>query len=244
MKILICKDYNEMSLVASNLLAKEIIDKPNTTLGLATGSTPVGLYKNLIEMNKNNIIDFSQVKTFNLDEYFGLDKSDTQSYYHFMRDNLFNHININAQNTHIPSGVAQDIEAECQRYDKLIEDSGGIDIQILGIGSNAHIAFNEPSDTFKMGTYLVDLTESTINANSRFFDSIDKVPTKAVTIGVGSIFKAKKIILLASGKNKAEAIYNTVFGDINPNVPSSILKLHPDVTLVLDKDSSKLINNQ
>lgn len=241
MKILICKDYNEMSLVASNLLAKEIIDKPNITLGLATGSTPVGLYKNLIEMNKNNIVDFSQVKTFNLDEYFGLDKSDTQSYYHFMRDNLFNHININTDNTYIPSGVAPDIKLECQRYDKLIEDNGGIDVQILGIGSNAHIAFNEPSDTFKMGTYLVDLTESTINANSRFFDSIDKVPTKAVTMGVGSIFKAKKIVLLASGKNKAEAIYNTVFGDINPNVPSSILKLHQDVTLILDEDSSRLI---
>lgn len=241
MKILICKDYDEMSLVASNLLTKEIINKPNITLGLATGSTPIGLYKNLIEMHKNNMVDFSQVKTFNLDEYFGLDKSDTQSYYHFMRDNLFNYININIDNTYIPSGIAPNIESECQRYDKLIEDSGGIDIQILGIGSNAHIAFNEPSDTFKMGTYLVDLTESTINANSRFFDSIDKVPTKAVTMGVGSIFKAKKIVLLASGKNKAEAIYNTVFGDINPNVPSSILKLHPDVTLVLDEDSSELI---
>ena len=241
MKILICKDYEDMSLTASNLIEAEIINKPQITLGLATGSTPIGLYKNLIEANKNKAIDFSQVKTFNLDEYFGLGKSDTQSYHHFMKENLFNHINIDENNTNIPSGIANDIKEECQRYDKLIEDNGGIDIQILGIGSNAHIAFNEPSDTFKMGTYLVDLTESTIEANSRFFDSKDKVPTKAITMGVGSIFKAKKIILLASGKNKAEAVYNTIHGDINPNVPSSILKLHPDVTLLLDEESSALI---
>ena len=241
MNIIICNNYNEMSLTAANLLANEINKKNNLTIGLATGSTPIGLYKNLIEMHKKELINFSETKTFNLDEYYGLEKTHPQSYYNFMRENLFNHININLDNTNIPSGTASDIEKECIEYDRLIQDNGGIDVQILGIGSNGHIAFNEPSDTFKMGTYLVDLTESTINANSRFFNSIEDVPTKAITMGIGSIFKAKKIILLASGKNKAQAIYNTIYGDINPQVPSSILKLHPDVTLIIDEKSAELI---
>lgn len=241
MNTIICKNYDEMSLCAAKLLAKEIINKPNLTLGLATGSTPLGLYKNLINMNKNNIIDFSNVKTFNLDEYFGLDKNNNQSYYYFMKNNLFDYINIDINNTHIPNGNVKNVEDECKRYDNLIQENGGIDIQILGIGANSHIAFNEPSNTFKMGTYLVDLTESTIKANSRFFNSIEDVPTKAITMGVGSIFNAKKIILLASGKEKAQAIYDTVYGEIDPKIPSSILKIHPNVTLIIDEESSKLL---
>ena len=241
MNIRICKDYNEMSLVASELLATEIKNKNNLTIGLATGSTPIGLYKNLIKMHNEKIIDFSKVKTFNLDEYYGLNKSHPQSYHYFMKENLFNHINIDLNNTHIPLGIAPDIEKECTNYDDLIQNNGGIDVQILGIGSNGHIAFNEPSNIFKSGTYLVDLTEETIKANSRFFESIEDVPTKAITMGIGSIFKAKKIILLASGKNKAKAIYDTIYGDIDPNVQSSILQLHPNVTLIIDEESAELV---
>lgn len=243
MNILICKDYEELSSLAAELLAEEIEKKPNLTLGLATGGTPVGLYKNLIKKHKENNLDFSNVKTFNLDEYLGLEKSDEQSYHYFMRKNLFDHINIKTENTNIPNGTPNDIELECQNYDDLI-NSSGIDIQILGIGENSHIAFNEPSNTFKNGTSLVNLTESTIQANARFFDSIEDVPTKALSMGIGSIFKAKKIILLASGENKAQAIYDTIFGDIDPKKPSSILKLHPDVVLVLDEGSAKLIKDK
>ena len=241
MNVINLKDRTTASQYVAIELLKQIKSQPNAVLGLATGSTMIDIYKYLSELINVNHTKLNDVVTFNLDEYIGLAADHEQSYHAYMKENLFNHINIDENNTNIPSGFANDIKEECQRYDKLIEDNGGIDIQILGIGSNAHIAFNEPSDTFKMGTYLVDLTESTIEANSRFFDSKDKVPTKAITMGVGSIFKAKKIILLASGKNKAEAVYNTIHGDINPNVPSSILKLHPDVTLVLDEESSALI---
>lgn len=240
MKILVCKNYEEMSKVASNIMVSEIKNKPSINLGLATGGTPVGLYKNLINEYQKNNIDFSNVKTFNLDEYLGLGKMDNQSYYYFMRENLFNHINIKEENINIPNGKASDLELECKKYDDLLSENK-IDIQILGIGTNAHIAFNEPSDTFKNGTYVVNLAQSTIDDNARFFNSIEDVPTKAISMGIGSIFKAKKIILLASGKNKAQAIYDTVNGDIDPNIPSSILKLHSDVTLILDEDSASLI---
>lgn len=243
MNILICENYEEMSFLASNLISEEILKKPNLTLGLATGGTPVGLYQNLIKKYKNNDIDFINVKAFNLDEYLGLDKSNKQSYHYFMRKNLFNHINIKDENTYIPNGTTNNTDLECTNYDNLISKNG-IDVQILGIGENAHIAFNEPSDIFKNGTSVVDLTESTIQANARFFDSIEEVPTKAISMGIGSIFKAKKIVLLASGKNKAQAIHDTVFGDIDPKKPSSILKIHPDVVLVLDKESASLISNK
>lgn len=241
MNILICENYDEISTVASNIICDEINKNPNIVLGLATGSTPIGTYNKLIQYYNNNLVDFSKVKSFNLDEYYNLSKSNEQSYDFFMRKHLFNHININLENTHIPNGLAKNIENECIEYDKLILENGGIDLQLLGIGSNAHIAFNEPSDTFKMGTSLVNLTESTINANSRFFKNIDDVPTKAISMGIGSIFKAKKIILLASGKSKAKAIYDTIYGDIDPNIPSSILKLHNNVTLILDKDSASML---
>ena len=243
MDILICENYEEMSFLASNLISQEIVKNPDLTLGLATGGTPVGLYENLIKKYRNGDIDFTNVKAFNLDEYLGLDKSNKQSYHHFMRSNLFDHINIKDENTYIPNGTTTNTDLECSNYDNLISKNG-IDVQILGIGENAHIAFNEPSDTFKNGTSVVNLTESTIQANARFFDSIEDVPTKAISMGVGSIFKAKKIVLLASGKNKAQAIHDTVFGDIDPKKPSSILKIHPDVVLVLDKESASLISDK
>lgn len=241
MKTIICKNYDEISKVTSNLICNEINKKPDITLGLATGSSPIGTYKELINLYNEGKVDFSKVKTFNLDEYYNLSKSNKQSYDYFMKENFFNHINIDLNNTHIPNGLANDIETECKEYDLSILNNGGIDIQILGIGSNAHIAFNEPSNTFKVGTSLVNLTQSTIQANSRFFEKIEDVPTQAISMGIGSIFKAKKIILIASGKSKAEAIYKTLNEDINPQVPSSILQLHNDVTLILDEDSASML---
>lgn len=241
MKTIICKDYNEISKVASKLICDEINKNPNITLGLATGSSPIGTYKELINLYNDGKVDFSKVKSFNLDEYYNLPKSNKQSYDYFMKENLFNHINIDLNNTSIPNGLAKDIKSECEQYDLSILNNGGIDLQILGIGSNAHIAFNEPSNTFKLGTSLVNLTESTIQANSRFFEKVEDVPTQAISMGIGSIFKAKKIILIASGKSKAQAIYNTIYGDINPQIPSSILQLHNDVTLILDEDSASML---
>ena len=241
MKTIICKNYDEISKVTSNLICNEINKKPDITLGLATGSSPIGTYKELINLYNEGKVDFSKVKTFNLDEYYNLSKSNKQSYDYFMKENFFNHINIDLNNTHIPNGLANDIETECKEYDLSILNNGGIDLQILGIGSNAHIAFNEPSNTFKVGTSLVNLTQSTIQANSRFFEKIEDVPTQAISMGIGSIFKAKKIILIASGKSKADAIYKTLHGDVNPQVPSSILKLHNDVTLILDEDSASML---
>lgn len=238
---IICKDYNEMSKIASDMICKEINSNPNLTLGLATGSTPIGTYKNLVESYKKGLVNFNNIKTFNLDEYYGLSKDNKQSYDYFMKEHLFNHININKENIHIPNGLAENIDYECKNYDKLILDNNGIDVQLLGIGSNSHIAFNEPSHAFKVGTSLVDLTESTIEANSRFFKNKEDVPTKAISMGIGSIFEAKKIILLASGKSKAQAVYNTLNGDINPNIPSSILKLHNNVTLIIDEESASLL---
>lgn len=241
MKIIICKDYNEISKIASNLICDEINKNPSITLGLATGSTPIGTYKELINLYNEGKIDFSKVKTFNLDEYYNLSKSNKQSYDYFMKEHLFNHVNININNTNIPNGLCDDVNIECQNYDLAISNNGGIDLQILGIGSNAHIAFNEPSHIFKEGTSLVDLTQSTIQANSRFFEKIEDVPTQAISMGIGSIFKARKIILLASGKSKAKAIYDTLHGNIDPQVPSSILKLHNDVILILDEDSASML---
>lgn len=242
MRILVCKNYEEMSKKAAQMLLSQVTLKPNSVLGLATGSTPIEMYKNLIEMYNNKIIDFSEVTTFNLDEYYKLPIDNDQSYHHFMHDNLFNHVNIKAENIHIPNGMAESIEEECISYEENIKEAGGIDIQVLGIGNNAHIGFNEPAINFENGTHLVDLTESTIEANSRFFDSMEDVPKKAITMGTGSIFKAKKIMLLASGEGKAEAIYNTVYGKIVPEVPSSILQLHNDTVLILDEAAASKLD--
>lgn len=244
MRILVCKNYEEMSKKAAQIIASQITLKPNSVLGLATGSTPIGMYKCLAEMYNNNAIDFSEVVTFNLDEYYGLPITNDQSYHYFMNQNLFKDINVKEENIHIPNGMAENIEEECIRYEKSIEEAGRIDIQVLGIGKNAHIGFNEPAESFDSRTHLVDLTESTIEANSRFFDSIDKVPKQAITMGTGSIFKSKKILLLASGEEKAEAIYNTVYGNVTPNVPSSILQFHDDLVIILDEAAASKVESK
>lgn len=244
MRILVCKNYEEMSKKAAQMILSQITLKPNSVLGLATGSTPIGMYKNLVDMYNHGIIDFSEVTTFNLDEYYQLPRTNDQSYYYFMHDNLFNHINVRPQNVNIPNGMTSDVEAECEKYDTDIKSAGGIDIQVLGIGHNAHIGFNEPTISFETGTHLVDLKESTIEANARFFESADAVPKKAVTMGTGSIFKAKKIMLLASGEGKADAIYNTVYGKVTPEVPASILQFHSDIVLILDEAAASKLNKE
>lgn len=244
MRILVCKNYDEMSKKAAQIIASQVTLKPDSVLGLATGSTPIGMYKNLVKMYNDNELDFSDVKTFNLDEYYQLPRDNDQSYYYFMHENLFDHINIKEENVNIPNGMNEEVEAECEKYDTAIKNIGGVDIQVLGIGHNAHIGFNEPASIFEKGTNLVDLKESTIQANARFFESIDDVPKKAVTMGIGSIFTAKKIMLMASGEGKAEAIYNTVHGNITPEVPSSILQLHEDVVLILDEEAASKLNKE
>ncbi|SHJ51165.1 glucosamine-6-phosphate deaminase [Clostridium amylolyticum] len=241
MKIIIVKDYDEMSKVGADLIAEVINKKPEAILGLATGSSPEGLYSELIKKNKNNEIDFSNITTVNLDEYVGLSGEHPQSYRCFMNDKLFNHINIDKERTFVPNGLAKDIEEECNNYDKKIEELGGIDIQLLGIGNNGHIAFNEPAKELSYGTHLTGLTESTIKANSRFFASMDEVPKTALTMGIGSIMRAKKIVLIASGESKGEAIAQLVSGKITTEVPATMLQVHPDVTLVVDEAAAKLI---
>lgn len=242
MRILVCKNYDEMSKKAAQMILSQVTLKPNSVLGLATGSTPVGMYKELVKMYNEKLIDFSEVSTFNLDEYYNLPKASDQSYDYFMRVNLFNHINVKNENIHIPNGMASNIELECETYDKQIKESGGVDIQVLGIGHNAHIGFNEPTINFERGTHLVDLKESTIEANARFFEKIEDVPKKAITMGTGSIFKARKIMLLACGDSKADAIYNTVYGKVIPEVPASILQFHNDIVLILDEAAASKLN--
>ncbi|ABY94647.1 glucosamine-6-phosphate deaminase [Thermoanaerobacter brockii subsp. lactiethylicus] len=244
MKVIITVNYEEMSKKAAEIVKKQIKEKPNTVLGLATGSTPLGMYKHLIEMYKRGEIDFSNVITFNLDEYIGLSPDHPQSYHYFMFHNFFNHINIKKENVHIPNGIAEDLEEECRKYEEEIEKAGGIDLQILGIGINGHIGFNEPDESIETKTHVVTLTEKTINANKRFFKSAEEVPRKAITMGLGSIMKAKKIVLLASGKNKAEAIKETIKGQLTTKVPATVLALHPDVTIIIDKEAASLIPDE
>ncbi len=244
MRIIVCENYEEVSKKAAQMILSQVTLKPNSVLGLATGSTPIGMYENLVKLNKHGDIDFSEVKTFNLDEYYNLPITSNQSYHYFMHQHLFNHINIKPENIHIPNGMTKNVDAECERYDELIKESGGIDIQVLGIGNNAHIGFNEPTVNFEKGTHLVKLEDSTIEANSRFFDNIDEVPKNAITMGVGAIFKSRKIMLIATGENKAEAIYNTVYGKVVPEVPASILQFHSDIVLILDKSAAKLLKKE
>jgi glucosamine-6-phosphate deaminase len=235
MKLLVVKDYEEMSGVAAKIFKNIINEKADAVLGLATGSTPIGLYKKLIEINRNEEVDFSNIKSVNLDEYVGLGEDNPQSYRYFMNENLFNHINIDKSNTFVPNGLTQNLEEEVKNYDKKIEELGGIDIQILGVGSNGHIAFNEPDDFLISETHVTNLAKSTIEANSRFFESINEVPTKAITMGIGQIMKAKKILLLAKGEDKIEAIKELLKGNITTNNPATILNLHEDVTVIIDE---------
>lgn len=242
MKIYVEDNYNNMSIRAAQIAGSQITLNPRTVLGLATGSTPVGMYQELIKMYEEGKIDFSQVTTFNLDEYYRLPRENKSSYYDYMMTTLFNHINIPKERVHIPNGMAEDIEEECLKYEEKIYMAGGIDLQVLGVGTNGHIGFNEPSNNLSTITHLVDLTERTINDNSRFFENKEDVPTKAISMGIASIMKAKKVILLASGKNKAEAIKKMTNGYINTNNPASILQAHNDFTLIVDKEAASLIN--
>ena len=235
MRIYKAKDYEDMSRKAANIISAQVILKPDCVLGLATGSTPIGLYKQLVEWFEKGDLDFSEVQTVNLDEYKGLNRENDQSYYYFMHDNLFSHINIPEENTHLPNGMEMDSEKECARYTKLIQSMGGVDLQLLGIGHNGHIGFNEPSESFDKDVHCVNLTQSTIEANKRFFASADDVPKQAYTMGIKTIMQAKKILIVANGEGKADIVRDAFFGPITPQVPASVLQLHDDVTLVADE---------
>ncbi len=236
MNFITVKNYDELSKKAANIIAAQVISKPCSVLGLATGSTPVGTYKKLAEYNKAGDVDFSCVTSVNLDEYQGLKGDNDQSYRYFMNNNLFKHINIDINKTFVPDGCAPDLAEEGKRYDELIKSLGGIDIQLLGIGLDGHIGFNEPDDAFTAETHEVELDPSTIEANARFFASKDDVPTKAITMGMMSIMQAKKILLIANGKNKKDIVEKSFFGPITPQVPASILQLHPDVTVIFSEE--------
>ncbi len=239
--IIRANDYEEMSRQAANIMAAQIILKNDSVLGLATGSTPIGMYQELVRRHEAGDLDFSKVRSVNLDEYVGLERTHDQSYYYFMNDNLFKHVNIDPAQTFLPDGTNQDTEAECRRYHEVILGMGGVDMQLLGIGGNGHIGFNEPADAFAARTHCVRLTESTIKANARFFASKEDVPRYAISMGIGEIMAAKKILILASGKAKAEAIKGMVAGPVSPQMPASILQFHPDVTLVADKEALSLL---
>ena len=235
MRIIATKDYNDMSKKAANILSAQVIMKPDCVLGLATGSTPIGTYEKLVEWYEKGDLDFSQVTSVNLDEYKGLDRKNDQSYCYFMHEHLFNHVNIKEENTNVPDGTQPDGEKECARYEELIRSLGGVDLQLLGLGHNGHIGFNEPADAFDKTTHCVDLTESTIEANKRFFASADEVPRQAYTMGIGTIMQAKKILIIVSGEDKADIVRDAFFGPVTPRVPASILQMHSDVTLVADE---------
>lgn len=237
MRLILCKNYEDASYAAAKITASQLILKPESVLGLATGSTPLGMYKILAEMDKKGEVDFSKVITFNLDEYYPIAPTNEQSYRYFMNKNLFSHINIPIENTHILSGTTSDPQKECSEYDALIKANGGIDLQILGIGQNGHIGFNEPAPNLNPDTHLTELSESTINANSRFFENINEVPRHALTMGIKTILNAKKIILIACGENKRSAAKELICGGISTLLPASMLKLHKDVVLICDSEA-------
>lgn len=241
MNVRIYKDAKAIGTAAAALFAAQVIDKPNSVLGLATGSSPIPTYQKMAEMYREGAVDFSGVTTFNLDEYVGLDHGHDQSYYYFMMENLFKHINVPHDRIHVLSGTAANVEDECRHYEEMIEAAGGIDLQILGIGRNGHIAFNEPADAFAPTTHIVELTESTIEANKRFFASADDVPRRALTMGIGSIMKARSIVIIATGSDKAEAIKEMVNGPISPSCPASILQVHPDTVVMVDEAAGALL---
>lgn len=235
MKIYKAKDYKDMSRKAANIISAQVIMKPNCVLGLATGSTPIGTYDQLVEWYNKGDLDFSEVTTVNLDEYKGLPRTNDQSYYYFMHQHLFDRVNIDPERTNVPNGMEPDAEKECGRYEELIRSLGGVDLQLLGLGHNGHIGFNEPGEAFEKETHCVDLTESTIEANKRFFASADDVPKQAYTMGIKTIMQAKKILIVVNGEHKADIVERAFFGPVTPEVPASILQLHNDVTLVGDE---------
>lgn len=244
MRIIATMDYQEMSRKAANIISAQVILNPNSVLGLATGSSPIGTYKQLIEWYNKDDIDFSLVKTVNLDEYKGMSPDNPQSYSYFMLKNLFEHININLENVHIPSGLAGDTQTECRRYDEIIKSLGGVDLQLLGLGNNGHIGFNEPDNNFIRTTHCVSLSQSTIDANSRFFQNSEEIPRYAYTMGIGTIMESNKIVVIVNGKGKAQILKEVIEGPITPSVPASILQLHKDVTVIADQEALSLLNRR
>lgn len=237
MRIVRTKNYEDMSVKAADLIASVILLKPNCVLGLATGSSPIGTYQNLVKKYQDGNLDFSTVRSVNLDEYKGLPRTNPQSYYYFMHDNLFSKVNINLENTNLPNGMEPDAKKACEEYDTVIKSMGGVDLQLLGLGHDGHIGFNEPNTEFDKTTHCVDLTEMTIEANKRFFNSIDDVPRQAYTMGIQTIMEAKTVLMVVSGKDKAKILKEAFFGPVTPSVPASILQFHPNFILVADEDA-------
>ena len=244
MRIYCEKDYNAMSRRAAAIIAAQVVSKPDCVLGLATGSTPIGAYQQLVKWHQQGDLSFHEVRSVNLDEYVGLAPTHDQSYRWFMQHNLFDHVDILPENTNVPSGLAEDAAAECARYEAVVKSLGYADLQLLGLGRNGHIGFNEPCDVFEKGTHVVTLTEETRRSNARFFTSIDEVPTHALTMGIGGIMSAKKVLLLASGEAKAKALYDSCFGPVTPGVPASVLQLHNDVVIIADEAALAMIREK
>lgn len=240
MLLIEAKDYNDMSRKAANIISAQVIMKPHAVLGLATGSTPVGAYKQLVEWYNKGDLDFANVTSVNLDEYKGLSPENDQSYRYFMNTNLFNHVNINKESTFVPNGLEPDSEKACAAYNEIIRSVGGIDLQLLGLGNNGHIGFNEPAKEFTHTTYKVALTQSTLDANKRFFPDSD-MPRYALTMGIDSIMQAKRIVLIATGAAKAQAVRDMIRGAVSPECPASILQNHADVHIFLDREAAKLL---
>ena len=241
MRIYRATDYNDMSRKAANILSAQVILKPNCVLGLATGSTPLGIYKQLIEWYKKGDIDFSEVTTVNLDEYVGLPKNDENSFQFFMRQNLWDQVNISPEHTYIPDGTVKDTKGECLNYERLIARIGGVDMQLLGLGQNGHIGFNEPGTAFDKDTHVAKLSKTTIEANKRFFEREEDMPRSAITMGIRSIMRSRRILMVASGVQKSEILKKAFFGPVTPSIPASVLQLHNDVTLVGDSEALSLI---
>lgn len=240
MRVVRANDYEDMSRKAANIISAQVILKPDSVLGLATGTTPIGAYKQLAVWNQKGDCDFSQVSTYNLDEYRGLTHEDPQSYHYFMRQNFFDHINIDINNTHVPDGANPNAEGACAAYDKIVADAGYPDLQLLGLGQNGHIGFNEPDESFSKGTHMVNLTESTIKANSRLFEREEDVPRQAYTMGVQTIMYARMILMIASGENKAQAVHDMIYGPVTPACPASILQLHHHCIVIADEAALSL----
>lgn len=240
MRLIRARDVREAARQTANIISAQVILKPDSVIGLATGSSPLGAYSQLIEWYRKGDLDFSRIHTVNLDEYVGLSADHDQSYARFMRRNLFDHVNIDLRNTNIPNGLEPDARKECSRYDAVIHSLGGVDLQLLGIGGNGHIGFNEPCEEFVKGTHCVDLTQATIDANARFFESPELVPRQAYTMGVLDIMQAKRVVMIATGEKKAQAVRDSFWGPVTPKVPASILQLHPDFTLVADEAALSL----
>lgn len=242
MRTILCKDYDQMSEEAAKIVAAQIKTKPDSILGFATGSSPVGLYQKLVERNKAGEIDFSKITTFNLDEYYPIKRDNDQSYYYFMFKNLFSHVNIPKESVHVPNGEVTDPAAECAAYDAAIQAAGGIDLQILGIGRNGHIGFNEPDETLFAATHVTGLTQSTIDANCVYFDDVKDMPRQALTMGLSAIMKAKKIVMVINGENKAEAVRRMYNGMVGCDCPGSFMQIHPDATIILDQAAASLLD--